>query len=236
MQIFHFLLQLSFHYWRCSKSIPWLNWKTAFFFSLYTPVNPQITTLFDNYFNYQSIAADWINRFSPAIQNMICQTTSKSRLGASPRAKLLESEAVNEGLRKSLSRASARSSLYAGPAALIAPEKEASDVIEMAKKNLEKLKKMEKKKKKRCSAVSLRMFWDGDSVFCGVSVGLLCLTLSVPLLSCELPLLSLPSSPRKPLSLPHALFKGWGGTRRIRSTRLSSTGLHRITHKMEHPD
>uniref|UniRef100_M3ZS13 Kinesin family member 21A n=1 Tax=Xiphophorus maculatus TaxID=8083 RepID=M3ZS13_XIPMA len=68
------------------------------------------------------------------------------------RAKLLESEAVNEGLRKSLSRASARSSLYAGPAsfpaALIAPEKEASDVIEMAKKNLEKLKKMEKKKKK----------------------------------------------------------------------------------------
>uniref|UniRef100_A0A3P9NPR1 Kinesin family member 21A n=1 Tax=Poecilia reticulata TaxID=8081 RepID=A0A3P9NPR1_POERE len=69
------------------------------------------------------------------------------------RAKLLESEAVNEGLRKNLSRASARSSLYAGPAsfpssALIAPEKEASDVIEMAKKNLQKLKKMEKKKKK----------------------------------------------------------------------------------------
>ncbi|XP_036004739.1 kinesin-like protein KIF21A isoform X2 [Fundulus heteroclitus] len=69
------------------------------------------------------------------------------------RAKLLESEAVNENLRKSLSRASARSSLYAGPgsfsSALIAPEKEASDVIEMAKKDLEKLKKMEKKKKKR---------------------------------------------------------------------------------------
>ncbi|KAM4523768.1 kinesin-like protein KIF21A [Fundulus diaphanus] len=68
------------------------------------------------------------------------------------RAKLLESEAVNENLRKSLSRASARSSLYAGPGsfspALIAPEKEASDVIEMAKKDLEKLKKMEKKKKK----------------------------------------------------------------------------------------
>ncbi|XP_014864992.1 PREDICTED: kinesin-like protein KIF21A isoform X2 [Poecilia mexicana] len=69
------------------------------------------------------------------------------------RAKLLESEAVNEGLRKNLSRASARSSLYTGPAsfpssALIAPEKEASDVIEMAKKNLQKLKKMEKKKKK----------------------------------------------------------------------------------------
>uniref|UniRef100_A0A3Q2C761 Kinesin family member 21A n=1 Tax=Cyprinodon variegatus TaxID=28743 RepID=A0A3Q2C761_CYPVA len=75
------------------------------------------------------------------------------------RAKLLESEAVNENLRKSLSRASARSSLYGGPgsfsSALIAPEKEASDVIEMAKKNLEKLKKMEKKKKKRCSTASL---------------------------------------------------------------------------------
>ncbi|XP_069556132.1 kinesin-like protein KIF21A isoform X1 [Brachyistius frenatus] len=69
------------------------------------------------------------------------------------RAKLLESEAVNENLRKSLSRVSTRSSLYAGPGsfspALLAPEKEASDVIEMAKKDLEKLKKKERKKKKR---------------------------------------------------------------------------------------
>ncbi|RVE61560.1 hypothetical protein OJAV_G00171830 [Oryzias javanicus] len=69
------------------------------------------------------------------------------------RAKLLESEAVSENLRKSLSRASTRSSLFASPgsfsAALLAPEKEANDVIEMAKKSLEKLKKMEKKKKKR---------------------------------------------------------------------------------------
>ncbi|KAM6895695.1 kinesin-like protein KIF21A [Xenentodon cancila] len=70
------------------------------------------------------------------------------------RAKLLESEAVSENLRKSLSRASARSSLYAGPGsgplppALLAPEKECTEVIEMAKKDLEKLKKMEKKKKK----------------------------------------------------------------------------------------
>uniref|UniRef100_A0A668A057 Kinesin family member 21A n=1 Tax=Myripristis murdjan TaxID=586833 RepID=A0A668A057_9TELE len=68
------------------------------------------------------------------------------------RAKLLESEAVNENLRKSLSRAAARSSLYGGPAsfspALLAPEKEASDIIEIAKKNLEKLKKKERKKKK----------------------------------------------------------------------------------------
>ncbi|XP_036433234.1 kinesin-like protein KIF21A isoform X1 [Colossoma macropomum] len=69
------------------------------------------------------------------------------------RAKLLESEAVNENLRKSLSRASTRSSLYGGPTsfspALLAPEKEASDIIEIAKKDLEKLKRKEKKKKKR---------------------------------------------------------------------------------------
>ncbi|XP_044199258.1 kinesin-like protein KIF21A isoform X2 [Thunnus albacares] len=69
------------------------------------------------------------------------------------RAKLLESEAMNENLRKSLSRASTRSSLYGGPGSfstsLLAPEKEASDVIEMAKRDLQKLKKKEKKKKKR---------------------------------------------------------------------------------------
>ncbi|XP_034382277.1 kinesin-like protein KIF21A isoform X2 [Cyclopterus lumpus] len=69
------------------------------------------------------------------------------------RAKLLESEAVNENLRKSLSRASTRSSLYGGPGGAfsqthLVPEREASDVIEMAKKSLEKLKKKERKKKK----------------------------------------------------------------------------------------
>ncbi|KAA8590350.1 hypothetical protein FQN60_014284 [Etheostoma spectabile] len=64
------------------------------------------------------------------------------------RAKLLESEAVNEHLRKNLTRASNRQSLYGGPA-LLAPEKETSDIIELAKKDLEKLKKREKKKKKR---------------------------------------------------------------------------------------
>uniref|UniRef100_A0A8B9JVR2 Kinesin-like protein KIF21A n=1 Tax=Astyanax mexicanus TaxID=7994 RepID=A0A8B9JVR2_ASTMX len=65
------------------------------------------------------------------------------------RAKLLESEAVNENLRKSLSRVSTRSSLYGGPSSFIPPENGASDIIEMAKKDLEKLKKKEKKKKKR---------------------------------------------------------------------------------------
>ncbi|XP_045079509.1 kinesin-like protein KIF21A isoform X4 [Coregonus clupeaformis] len=66
------------------------------------------------------------------------------------RAKLLESESMNENLRKNLSRASSRQSFYPGTfsAALLAPEKEASDIIEMAKKDLEKLKKKERKKKK----------------------------------------------------------------------------------------
>uniref|UniRef100_A0A4W4E763 Kinesin motor domain-containing protein n=1 Tax=Electrophorus electricus TaxID=8005 RepID=A0A4W4E763_ELEEL len=72
------------------------------------------------------------------------------------RAKLLESEAVNENLRKNLSRASTRSPFYAGPGtfspALLAPDpsQETSDIIELAKKDLEKLKRREKKKKKRC--------------------------------------------------------------------------------------
>ncbi|XP_070686682.1 kinesin-like protein KIF21A [Pempheris klunzingeri] len=69
------------------------------------------------------------------------------------RAKLLESEAVNENLRKNLSRASNRQSFFGGPGSfsstMIAPEKETSDIIEIAKKDLEKLKKREKKKRKR---------------------------------------------------------------------------------------
>uniref|UniRef100_A0A8C8DCS5 Kinesin motor domain-containing protein n=1 Tax=Oncorhynchus tshawytscha TaxID=74940 RepID=A0A8C8DCS5_ONCTS len=69
------------------------------------------------------------------------------------RAKLLESESVNENLRKTLSRANTRSSLYAGGGSFspahFAPEIVASDIIEMAKKDLEKLKKKERKKKKR---------------------------------------------------------------------------------------
>ncbi|XP_026065958.1 kinesin-like protein KIF21A isoform X1 [Carassius auratus] len=68
------------------------------------------------------------------------------------RAKLLESEAVNENLRKNLSRASSRTSFY-GPTSItpgqLAPEKDATEIIEIAKKDLEKLKKKEKKKKKR---------------------------------------------------------------------------------------
>ncbi|XP_069833319.1 kinesin-like protein KIF21A isoform X5 [Dendropsophus ebraccatus] len=66
------------------------------------------------------------------------------------RAKLLESEAVNENLRKSLSRASTRASYFSSPfsASLIPAEKETTEIIDMAKKDLQKLKKIEKKKKK----------------------------------------------------------------------------------------
>ena len=73
------------------------------------------------------------------------------------RAKLLESEAMSESLRRNLSRASTRPSLYGPPgnfsSAHGAPEKEASEILEIAKKDLEKLKKKEKKKKKRCVCV-----------------------------------------------------------------------------------
>ncbi|CAL9696714.1 unnamed protein product [Knipowitschia caucasica] len=72
------------------------------------------------------------------------------------RAKLLESEAVNETLRKSVNRASNRQFYSSpglghslGPALGPGPEKETEDLIELAKKDLEKLKRRERKKKKR---------------------------------------------------------------------------------------
>uniref|UniRef100_K7FYS9 Kinesin-like protein KIF21A n=1 Tax=Pelodiscus sinensis TaxID=13735 RepID=K7FYS9_PELSI len=68
------------------------------------------------------------------------------------RAKLLESEAVNENLRRSLSRASSRPSYFGGPSAfsacMLSSEKETLEVLDIAKRDLEKLKKKEKKKKK----------------------------------------------------------------------------------------
>lgn len=89
------------------------------------------------------------------------------------RAKLLESEAVSENLRKNLSRAATRSSLYGGNTpfspALLGPEKEASDIIEIAKKNLEKLKRKEKKKKKRwASSHTCRLLGFHVSCYFGV--------------------------------------------------------------------
>ncbi|KAJ8393382.1 hypothetical protein AAFF_G00061040 [Aldrovandia affinis] len=85
------------------------------------------------------------------------------------RAKLLESEAMNEALRKNLSRASTRSSLYGGPgmaSSFLAPETQASDVIELAKKDLQKLRKKERRKKKRLQMMDSirREEGDGDSV------------------------------------------------------------------------
>lgn len=69
------------------------------------------------------------------------------------RAKLLESEAVNENLRKNLTRATARSPYFSGPSsfspAILSSDKETIEIIDLAKKDLEKLKRKEKKKKKR---------------------------------------------------------------------------------------
>uniref|UniRef100_A0A803TGD9 Kinesin family member 21A n=1 Tax=Anolis carolinensis TaxID=28377 RepID=A0A803TGD9_ANOCA len=68
------------------------------------------------------------------------------------RAKLLESEAVNENLRRNLSRASTRSTYFGGPSAfsasMLSSDKETIEILDLAKKDLEKLKKKEKKKKK----------------------------------------------------------------------------------------
>ncbi|XP_015269198.1 PREDICTED: kinesin-like protein KIF21A isoform X1 [Gekko japonicus] len=68
------------------------------------------------------------------------------------RAKLLESEAVNENLRRNLSRASTRSTYFGGPSAfsasMLPSEKETIEILDLAKKDIEKLKKKEKKKKK----------------------------------------------------------------------------------------
>uniref|UniRef100_A0A8C2DCM1 Kinesin family member 21A n=1 Tax=Cyprinus carpio TaxID=7962 RepID=A0A8C2DCM1_CYPCA len=70
------------------------------------------------------------------------------------RSKLLESEAVNENLRRNLTRVSSRPPFFGSSGtfspALLGPDpsQETSDIIEIAKKDLEKLKRKEKKKKK----------------------------------------------------------------------------------------
>uniref|UniRef100_A0ABI7YGA2 Kinesin motor domain-containing protein n=1 Tax=Felis catus TaxID=9685 RepID=A0ABI7YGA2_FELCA len=68
------------------------------------------------------------------------------------RAKLLESEAVNENLRKNLMRATARSPYFSGSSAfsptVLSSDKETIEIIDLAKKDLEKLKRKEKRKKK----------------------------------------------------------------------------------------
>ncbi|XP_040089418.1 kinesin-like protein KIF21A isoform X13 [Oryx dammah] len=68
------------------------------------------------------------------------------------RAKLLESEAVNENLRKNLTRVTSRSPYFSGSSAfsptIVSSDKETIEIIDLAKKDLEKLKRKEKKKKK----------------------------------------------------------------------------------------
>ncbi|XP_037701765.1 kinesin-like protein KIF21A isoform X15 [Choloepus didactylus] len=80
------------------------------------------------------------------------------------RAKLLESEAVNENLRKNLTRATARSPYFGGSSAfspsVLSSDKETIEIIDLAKKDLEKLKRKEKKKKK--SVVSKEDTTDTD--------------------------------------------------------------------------
>uniref|UniRef100_A0A8D1NIB1 Kinesin motor domain-containing protein n=1 Tax=Sus scrofa TaxID=9823 RepID=A0A8D1NIB1_PIG len=67
------------------------------------------------------------------------------------RTKLLESEAMNESLRRSLSRASARGpySLGASPAAPASSMEDASEVIRRAKQDLERLKKKEVRQRRK---------------------------------------------------------------------------------------
>ncbi|XP_074125579.1 kinesin-like protein KIF21A isoform X7 [Sminthopsis crassicaudata] len=76
------------------------------------------------------------------------------------RAKLLESEATNENLRRNLTRATARSPYFSGSSAfspsVLSSEKETIEIIDMAKKDLEKLKRKEKKKKKRLQKLEER--------------------------------------------------------------------------------
>ncbi|XP_078276005.1 kinesin-like protein KIF21A isoform X2 [Rhinoraja longicauda] len=64
------------------------------------------------------------------------------------RSKLFESEAMNENLRRNLSRASARPPYLNGTfsGSVLGSDKDAMDVLQMAKKDLEKLKKKKKKK------------------------------------------------------------------------------------------
>ncbi|KAG8510366.1 LOW QUALITY PROTEIN: Kinesin-like protein KIF21A, partial [Galemys pyrenaicus] len=69
------------------------------------------------------------------------------------RAKLLESEAVNENLRRNLARATARAPYFGGAAAAFSPalssDQDTIEIIDLAKKDLEKLKRREQKKRRR---------------------------------------------------------------------------------------
>lgn len=87
------------------------------------------------------------------------EVPSDHSLSPLPRTKLLESESMNESLRRSLSRVSARPPYAAGlspapalpglcsPAAPL--DTEASDVLRRAKQDLERLKKKERRQQRK---------------------------------------------------------------------------------------
>ncbi|XP_058860690.1 kinesin-like protein KIF21B isoform X2 [Acipenser ruthenus] len=111
------------------------------------------------------------NRITQLLSNEICQVLAKAgdgneEIGAliqnyireieELRSKLLESEAMNESLRRSISRLSSRSPYAAGLTPIGTPgspavsmETQASDVIRRAKQDIEKLKKKEKKQRRK---------------------------------------------------------------------------------------
>ncbi|MBN3274807.1 KI21B protein, partial [Polyodon spathula] len=118
------------------------------------------------------------NRITQLLSNEICQVLAKAgdgneEIGAliqnyireieELRSKLLESEAMNESLRRSVSRLSSRSPYAAGLAPTGTPgsptvsmETQASDVIRRAKQDIEKLKKKEKKQRRKRFQATVR--------------------------------------------------------------------------------
>uniref|UniRef100_A0A4W3GSP6 Kinesin-like protein KIF21B n=1 Tax=Callorhinchus milii TaxID=7868 RepID=A0A4W3GSP6_CALMI len=114
-------------------------------------LNIRVTDLLSNEANQIiACAGDGNEEISELIQNYIREIQEL-------RTKLLESESMNESLRRSLSRLSAKSPFSAGMSPLIGSstlsplvslEPDASEVVKMAKKDLELLKKKERREKR----------------------------------------------------------------------------------------
>ncbi|KFQ69567.1 Kinesin-like KIF21B, partial [Phaethon lepturus] len=116
-------------------------------------INSRVTHLMSQEANLMlSKAGDGNEAIGALIQNYIREIEEL-------RTKLLESESMNESLRRSLSRVSARppysigSSPASGLAGLCSPaapvEAEASDVLQRAKQDLERLKKKERRQRRK---------------------------------------------------------------------------------------
>ncbi|XP_042198029.1 kinesin-like protein KIF21B [Callorhinchus milii] len=114
-------------------------------------LNIRVTDLLSNEANQIiACAGDGNEEISELIQNYIREIQEL-------RTKLLESESMNESLRRSLSRLSAKSPFSAGMSPLIGSstlsplvslEPDTSEVVKMAKKDLELLKKKERREKR----------------------------------------------------------------------------------------